>query len=62
MPPKRKSLLAEGQLEPENPSKKAYILNELITKFEDLKSIQFVPFEPKESCSAEALLPLDFPS
>jgi hypothetical protein len=39
MPSKRKSLLAEGQLEPEKPSKKAHILNELVTEFGDLKSI-----------------------
>jgi hypothetical protein len=55
----RKSPPTEGQLEPKKPSKKAYILNELVTEFGDLKSIQFVPFEPEESRPAEALSPSD---
>jgi hypothetical protein len=39
MPPKRKSLLTEGQLEPNKASKKTHLLKELVADFGDLKSI-----------------------
>jgi hypothetical protein len=39
MPPKRKSLPTEGQLEPNKASKKTHLLKELVTDFGDLKSI-----------------------
>jgi hypothetical protein len=60
MPPKRKSPLTEAQLEPNKASKKAHFIEELVTKFGDLKSIQFEPFQPEQERPAEAHLPANF--
>jgi hypothetical protein len=60
MPPKRKSLLIEGQLEPNKASKKTYLLKELVTDFGDLKSIQFKLFQPEQERLTKAPLPSNF--
>ena len=60
MSPKRKSLPTEGQLGPNKASKKTYLLEELVTSFGDLKSIEFEPFQPEQERPAKALLPLNF--
>ncbi len=62
MPPKRKNPPTEGQLEPKKASKTTHYVAELVTKFGDLKSIQFKPFQPEQIRPAQALLPSDFPN
>ena len=61
MPPKRKSPPTEGQLGPNKASKKTHLLEELVTSFRDLKSIEFEPFQLEQECPAKALLPSNFP-
>ena len=60
MPPKRKSPPTEGQLGPNKASKKTHLLEELVTSFRDLKSIEFEPFQLEQECPAKALLSSNF--
>jgi hypothetical protein len=62
MPPKRKTPPLQGQSEPSKSSKKLRTVEELLTEFGDLKSIQFEPFQPEQERPARALLPSNFPS
>ena len=62
MPLKRKTLPTRGQSEPKKASKKSQLLEDLLPKFGDLKSIEFEPFQPEKERPAKALLPSNFPT
>jgi hypothetical protein len=62
MPPKRKIPPIKRSSKPLKRSKTTYLTDQLITKFGDLKSIQYKPFQPEQIRPAEAFLPSNFPT
>jgi hypothetical protein len=61
MPPKRKTPPIEGQSGPSKASKETQLLEELVTGFGDLKSIEFELFRPERERPAKAVLSSNFP-